>query len=214
LPQERKFEASSLASLFFLSVVYQAVAASMTSRSASSGIASAPNDEAPQKRPRVDGAAPSAVAAAEAKDDEDEEAQPHDIDATRRAATVRLHATSGLSATAAAAATAVSASSSSSSSAHAAEERRKCPYLDTVNRHLLDTDMEKVCSVSLSNLHVYACLVCGRFFQVMHNAVVALQPCPSLELTNLPYESFCLSRGGARPRLHTPTPCRPGTSSS
>ena len=188
----------------------------MTSRSTSSGIASAPNDEAPQKRPRVDGAAPSAVAAAEAKDDEDEEAQPHDTDATRRAATVRLHATSGLSATAAAAAaaTAVSASSSSSSSAHAAEERRKCPYLDTVNRHLLDTDMEKVCSVSLSNLHVYACLVCGRFFQVMHNAVVALQPCPSLELTNLPYEPFCLSRGGARPRLHTPTPCRPGTSSS
>jgi len=156
----------------------------MTSRSASSGSASALNDEAPQKRPRVDGAAPSAVAAAEAKDDEDEEAQPHDTDATRRAATVRLHATSGLSATAAAAATAVSAASSSS--AHAAEDRRKCPYLDTVNRHLLDTDMEKVCSVSLSNLHVYACLVCGRFFQVVHNAVVALQPCPPLEFTNLP----------------------------
>ncbi|CAJ0852575.1 8937_t:CDS:2 [Entrophospora sp. SA101] len=32
-------------------------------------------------------------------------------------------------------------------------------YLDTINRHMLDFDFEKVCSVSLSNLNVYACLV-------------------------------------------------------
>lgn len=73
-------------------------------------------------------------------------------------ATVQLHATSGMSATAASLHTHPTASQP--------EERRKCPYLDTVNRHLIDTDMEKVCSVSLSNLNVYVCLVCGKFFQV------------------------------------------------
>ena len=41
-----------------------------------------------------------------------------------------------------------------------------CPYLDTVNRAVLDFDFEKCCSVSLSTLNVYACLVCGKFFQV------------------------------------------------
>ena len=40
-----------------------------------------------------------------------------------------------------------------------------CPYLDTVCREALDFDFEKVCSVSLSNINVYACLVCGRYFQ-------------------------------------------------
>ena len=40
-----------------------------------------------------------------------------------------------------------------------------CPYLDTINRRLLDFDAERVCSVSNSNLHIYACLVCGRYFQ-------------------------------------------------
>lgn len=38
-------------------------------------------------------------------------------------------------------------------------------YLDTVNRHMLDFDFEKVCSVSLSHLNVYACLVCGKYYQ-------------------------------------------------
>lgn len=71
--------------------------------------------------------------------------------------------------------------------------RRECPYLDTVNRQViipstylpfiyiqrievsnrpflfetqvLDFDFEKFCSVSLSNLNVYGCLVCGKYFQ-------------------------------------------------
>lgn len=38
-------------------------------------------------------------------------------------------------------------------------------YLDTVNRQMLDFDFEKLCSVSLSNLNVYACLVCGKYYQ-------------------------------------------------
>jgi hypothetical protein len=44
-------------------------------------------------------------------------------------------------------------------------DRIKCPYLDTINRPLLDFDFEKVCSISLSNHNVYGCLVCGKFFQ-------------------------------------------------
>lgn len=45
------------------------------------------------------------------------------------------------------------------------ELRKDCPYLDTVNRQVLDFDFEKFCSISLSNLNVYACLVCGKYFQ-------------------------------------------------
>lgn len=38
-------------------------------------------------------------------------------------------------------------------------------YLDTIDRALLDFDFEKLCSISLSNINVYACLVCGKYFQ-------------------------------------------------
>ncbi|KAI0129969.1 U4/U6.U5 tri-snRNP-associated protein [Xylariales sp. AK1849] len=38
-------------------------------------------------------------------------------------------------------------------------------YLDTIDRNVLDFDFEKLCSISLSNINVYACLVCGRYFQ-------------------------------------------------
>jgi hypothetical protein len=31
--------------------------------------------------------------------------------------------------------------------------------------HVLDFDFEKFCSISLSNLNVYACLVYGKYFQ-------------------------------------------------
>lgn len=46
-----------------------------------------------------------------------------------------------------------------------APERVADLYLDTVNRVALDFDFEKVCSISLSNLNVYGCLVCGKYFQ-------------------------------------------------
>jgi U4/U6.U5 tri-snRNP-associated protein 2 len=42
----------------------------------------------------------------------------------------------------------------------------ECPYLDTVNRAVLDFDFEKVCSVSLLSTNIYGCLVCGKYFQV------------------------------------------------
>jgi len=38
-------------------------------------------------------------------------------------------------------------------------------YLDTIDRKILDFDFEKLCSISLSNINVYACLVCGKYFQ-------------------------------------------------
>lgn len=38
-------------------------------------------------------------------------------------------------------------------------------YLDTINRSLLDFDFEKLCSITLSNINIYACLVCGKYFQ-------------------------------------------------
>jgi len=34
-----------------------------------------------------------------------------------------------------------------------------------INRQVLDFDFEKVCSVSLSNINIYGCLVCGKYFQ-------------------------------------------------
>ena len=40
-----------------------------------------------------------------------------------------------------------------------------CPYICTIKRQLLDFDFEKVCSVSLSTLNIYCCLVCGKYYQ-------------------------------------------------
>merc|ERR1719379_1950990 len=41
----------------------------------------------------------------------------------------------------------------------------KCPYLDTISRNLIDFDFEKYCSTSMSPINVYACLVCGKYYQ-------------------------------------------------
>jgi hypothetical protein len=45
------------------------------------------------------------------------------------------------------------------------EEGFRCPFLDTINRMVLDFDFEKACSVTGNNFNVYACLVCGKYFQ-------------------------------------------------
>ncbi|KIM47591.1 hypothetical protein M413DRAFT_439258 [Hebeloma cylindrosporum] len=51
-------------------------------------------------------------------------------------------------------------------SSHPTHETRASDlYLDTINRATLDFDFEKVCSVSLSNINIYGCLVCGKYFQ-------------------------------------------------
>ncbi|KAI9788698.1 MAG: hypothetical protein M1816_006749 [Peltula sp. TS41687] len=59
-----------------------------------------------------------------------------------------------------------------SQSALTSHQRQEAPaqgytdlYLDTINRSLLDFDFEKLCSITLSNINVYACLVCGKYFQ-------------------------------------------------
>ncbi|KAI9570199.1 spindle pole body protein [Boletus coccyginus] len=49
--------------------------------------------------------------------------------------------------------------------ASAYEHKASDLYLDTINRALLDFDFEKVCSVSTSNINIYGCLVCGKYFQ-------------------------------------------------
>lgn len=48
---------------------------------------------------------------------------------------------------------------------HPEHAKSSCPYLVTINRKALDFDFEKLCSVSLSKVNVYACLVCGKYFQ-------------------------------------------------
>lgn len=40
-----------------------------------------------------------------------------------------------------------------------------CPFLHTVDRSRLDFDAQHVCSVTMSPVNVYACLVCGSFFR-------------------------------------------------
>ena len=57
-------------------------------------------------------------------------------------------------------------------SAYSATSRQQAPtegysdlYLDTIDRSVLDFDFEKLCSITLSNINVYACLVCGRYYQ-------------------------------------------------
>lgn len=38
-------------------------------------------------------------------------------------------------------------------------------YLDSIDRTTLDFDFEKLCSVTLSTLHLYCCLTCGKYFR-------------------------------------------------
>ncbi|RDX51966.1 spindle pole body protein [Lentinus brumalis] len=52
-----------------------------------------------------------------------------------------------------------------SSRAKAEPQKASDLYLDTINRAVLDFDFEKVCSVSSSNINIYGCLVCGKYFQ-------------------------------------------------
>lgn len=62
----------------------------------------------------------------------------------------------------------------SASIEEARDEREKRPhsktssshaYLETIDVKRLDFDLEKICSVTLSPLNVYCCLVCGKYFQ-------------------------------------------------
>ena len=80
-----------------------------------------------------------------------------------------------------------------------ASTRRKCPYLDTVNRQLLDFDQLKICSVTLTDMNVYSCLVCGKFFQGRSKdspAYTHSVQCGHFVFINLlDYRTFCLPDG-------------------
>ena len=83
---------------------------------------------------------------------------------------------------------------------------RPCPYLGTVDRMMLDFDFEKVCTVTLQNANVYACLVCGKVrwgqalssmlyatiaLCVIHQAPVSHQSCqPPQTITNSVHPSI------------------------
>ena len=64
----------------------------------------------------------------------------------------------------------------------------------------LDFDFEKCCSVSLSPINVYACLVCGKYFQVMrmlHTSQVAYwMPCMPMTMKEAiaaqKYQAHCM----------------------
>ena len=73
---------------------------------------------------------------------------------------------------------------------------RNCPNLDTINRHLLDFDFQKLCSVSLSKINAYACLVCGKYFQgrgISTHAYVHSVACDHHVFLNLTtFRFYCL----------------------
>ena len=60
---------------------------------------------------------------------------------------------------------------------------------------MLDFDFEKVCSVSLSNLNVYACLVCGKYFQGKNDKLYSFQSISILTYLACLYFCSLLGRG-------------------
>lgn len=76
------------------------------------------------------------------------------------------------------------------------DRSRSCPYLDTINRSVLDFDFEKLCSVSLSHINVYACLVCGKYFQgrgkMSHAYTHSVQDSHHVFLNLLTHKFYCL----------------------
>jgi hypothetical protein len=72
----------------------------------------------------------------------------------------------------------------------------KLIYFGFFSRGVLDFDFEKLCSVSLSRINVYACLVCGKYFQVLNFSdslfVCCRQGCGSGSLSGLDPDSMTL----------------------
>ena len=67
-----------------------------------------------------------------------------------------------------------------------------CPYLDTIQRSVLDFDFEVTCSVTLeSGPHIYACLVCGKYFRGRGHQTPAY-----IHAVNESHYMFCHLRNG------------------
>lgn len=59
-----------------------------------------------------------------------------------------------------------SSSNGGNKASEATREETSCPYLDSIQRTVLDFDFEPACSVSLeTGPHIYGCLVCGKYFR-------------------------------------------------
>ena len=58
-------------------------------------------------------------------------------------------------------------SSTTSNTTTSTSTLTNCPYLDTIDRTVLDFDSpDHACSITLeSSPHIYACLICGKFFR-------------------------------------------------
>ena len=65
---------------------------------------------------------------------------------------------------------------------------------------MLDFDFEKLCSVSLSNNNVYACLVCGKYFQGVWLCV-----CVRAYPDSVVMESVCVCHAGRGGHSHAYT---------
>ncbi|EDR24939.1 pre-mRNA-splicing factor SAD1, putative [Entamoeba dispar SAW760] len=44
-------------------------------------------------------------------------------------------------------------------------KRAYCPYVETVDRNLIDFDKEKVCCKTLKTNQIYCCMICGKYYQ-------------------------------------------------
>ena len=67
-----------------------------------------------------------------------------------------------------------------------------CPYLDTIQRSVLDFDFEATCSITLeSGPHIYACLVCGKYFRGRGNQTPAY-----IHAVNESHYMFCHLQNG------------------
>ena len=118
----------------------------------------------------------------------------------------------------------------------------ECPYLDTISLQVrcwaplpraaavaaltrafaqnLDFDFEKFCSVSLSPVNVYACLVCGKYFQVrcLHARLAAaqcdIQLCKAVSGGDRRSSEHACCRAGGCTRMPSRTPWSGTTTSS
>lgn len=84
------------------------------------------------------------------------------------------------------------------------------PRLCPPPRSVLDFDFEKLCSISLSHINVYACLVCGKYFQGEHRGQRPGPP-PPFPILPVPFSCFCFFfLGFPKPFLHPSCPCSCG----
>lgn len=89
-----------------------------------------------------------------------------------------------------------------------------CPFLHTVDRSRLDFDSQHVCSVTMSPVNVYACLVCGSFFRGKSASTPAhahaLDSGHQVFMRLKDGTAWCLPGETSHPLLQVPPPLSPG----